>query len=98
MGNLNVTRGRLAVIISIVLASAAGGALLAPQEARADDCILDTNNDGGTGFTPDTDGGADSGGDDLRLACGTSATATGSNSTAVGASSAATGASAIAVG
>jgi len=57
--------------------------------AYADDCLLDTNNDGDVDLT-DTDGGANSGGNDFRLACGNNAVATGNSATAVGATAEAT--------
>ena len=75
---------RIAFIAAIALASTAGSALLLPNQARADDCLLDTNNDGDADATTDTDGGANSSGEDSRLACGVSATASGQYGTAIG--------------
>ena len=43
----------------------AGEALLAPQAAFADDCLLDTNNNGTADDGDDTDSNADSGGEDF---------------------------------
>lgn len=53
----------------------AGAALAAwpMQDARADDCLLDTNNDGDADANVDTDLGADSAGADARVACGSGA-------------------------
>lgn len=61
---------------------------------NAEDCYLDTDNNG----TGDSTAGANSSGLGTRLACGTNATATGSFSTAVGSSTNATGGSSTAVG
>ena len=74
---------RVAFIVGLALASTVGG-LLQPGEARADDCLLDSNNDGVATATTDTDGGANSAGDDQRLACGVGASATGTYSMAIG--------------
>ena len=52
--------------------------------AHADDCLLDTNGDGNADTNIDTDGGANSQGNNFRLACGHNASATGTGSTAVG--------------
>src|SRR5690606_9463035 len=66
-------------------ALAALGLALAPaRDARADDCLLDTSNDG-FASGGDTDGGANSDGDDTRLACGSNASASSPGATAVGA-------------
>ena len=54
----------------------AGEALLAPQAAFADDCLLDRNNNGDVDLSDD-DGGANSFNVNSRLACGVDATATG---------------------
>ena len=64
-------------------------AMLAAAPAQAEDCLLDTNNDGVATAGTDTDGGADSQAADTRLACGIGATATGINGTALGTSSSA---------
>jgi len=63
--------------------------------AMAEDCLLDRDNDGVVDAGTDNDGGASSGNDDLRLACGVGASAVGSYSTALGAGSVASGNSAI---
>jgi len=78
------------------LAIIAGLSLSAP--AYADDCLLDTNDNGVADATTDTDGSADSGGDDLRLACGVGASATGTGSTALGNIASATGSNTTALG
>jgi len=80
---LITSAGALALIAGLNISTA-------PQ-AYADDCLLDTNNDGNADSNVDTDGGADSGGVNNRLACGQGASATGSFSTAVGAISDASG-------
>ena len=46
---------------------------VAPQPAHADDCLLDTTDNGLADDTLDTDGGAESFGVDARLACGVGA-------------------------
>ncbi len=80
-----------------VLALIAGMSLTMAPQAYADDCLLDTNNDGDVDLT-DTDGGADSGGDSLRLACGSDAISTGNRSTALGHSASATKSDSTALG
>src|SRR5262245_56090756 len=74
--------------------------IVAPQPAQAEDCLLDTNDNGTATATTDTDGGAESGVSPTpeRLACGPGATATGSFSTAVGADTVATATDSTAVG
>ena len=67
----------------------AGEAMLAPQAAFADDCLLDRNNNGDVDLSDD-DGGANSFNVNSRLACGVDATATGDFSTALGYNSEAT--------
>ncbi len=85
------------------LALIAGLSLTMAPQAFADDCLLDTNNNGDVDLT-DTDGGADSGGIDFNLACGVGAnaaglsTAVGHNASAVGERSMALGSSASAAG
>jgi len=84
-----------------LLGAAAFGALalastLGSQPARADECLLDTNNNG-VADPADSDGGAQSAGDDARLACGFGASA-GTNGTAVGPSAHATGTNSTALG
>jgi autotransporter adhesin len=66
--------------------------------ARADDCLLDTNNDGNADADVDTDLGADSAGVDTRLACGFQASATGPSSIALGTGANAAGSGSIALG
>lgn len=94
-------------IRSILLAGAAGVAgtsmLVVGGPARADECLLDTINDGfatatGDINTSDTDLGANSGGNDSQLACGVSAVASAQNTTALGADAQATNNQAIALG
>src|SRR5687768_12188119 len=92
------TCGRIPFVLAMALASAAVGSLVMPQHARADDCLLDTNHSGVVTDTVDTDGGASSGGDDLRLACGHGANASGALGTAVGANSNASGTDSTALG
>ncbi len=65
-------------------------------QTLADDCLLDTNNDGNA--DTNTDLGANSGGNNFRLACGDLTVATGNNSTALGSRANATGDNATAVG
>ena len=94
------TRSSIRSLLTLTTASLAliaGEALFAPQIAFADDCLLDTN-DNGSVNTSDTDGGADSNGVDGRLACGVGATASGANSTALGGNSEASGLDSLAVG
>ncbi len=81
-----------------MLALIAGASPVGVQSAYADDCLLDTNNDGNADTDVDTDGGADSGGIDFRLACGFGASATGQNSTALGHSANAAGGGSTALG
>lgn len=61
---------RMLAVTTAGLALFAGDLLISPQIAHADDCILDTNDDGNADSNTDTDGGADSAGSDSRLACG----------------------------
>ena len=58
--------------------------LFTATPALADDCLLDRDNSGDVSVIDDNDGGADSGGDDTRLACGVGARASGVDSTALG--------------
>ncbi len=81
-----------------VLALIAGINISITPTAFADDCLLDTNNDGDADSNVDTDGGADSGGNSFRLACGVGASAVGNNATALGRSASAAGFSSIALG
>jgi hypothetical protein len=77
---------------AMLLAGVAGLVTVAtPQESRADDCLLDTNNDGDADTDTDTDLGADSSGDDTRLACGLGASASMPSSTALGVDASASG-------
>ena len=80
------------------LALIAGVGLGTPMPAFADDCLLDTNNDGNADSNIDTDGLANSSGNDFRLACGHLASAAGGESTALGWSANAAGGSSIALG
>ncbi len=80
-----------------VLALIAGANLAITPPAFADDCLLDTNNDGDADSNVDTDGGADSGGFEFNLACGHDAIAT-SSSIALGFLSIATGLTSTALG
>ena len=80
-----------------VLALIAGASLTMAPQAYADDCLLDTNNDGDVDLT-DTDGSANSSGLDTRLACGVGASAAGLDSTAVGAEASAGGINSTALG
>jgi autotransporter adhesin len=68
------------------------------QPAIADDCLLDTNNDGNADSNVDTDNGADSANVDARVACGTNASALGAFGTAVGSESTASASEASAFG
>lgn len=67
--------------------------------AHAEDCLLDSN-DNGVADIGDTDGGAVSGGDDTRLACGVGASVSlsGAGGTALGGQAAAAGIGATALG
>ena len=58
------------LIATLALAGVALGAVMAASPARADDCLLDTNNDGSATAGVDTDLYADSGNADFSLACG----------------------------
>ena len=75
-------------IRAFLLAGSAGIAtaamLLPAAPARADDCLLDTSNDGTATAGVDSDLAANSGGDDSRLACGEFAQALGTPSVAIG--------------
>ncbi|MGH8336660.1 MAG: hypothetical protein ACRETL_07580, partial [Gammaproteobacteria bacterium] len=85
------------ILLSGTAIMAAALPLGAPP-ARADECLLDRNNNGAVDPGIDNDGGADSGGVDGRLACGINAVASGASSMAVGDNSRATGNSANAIG
>jgi len=88
-----------AAAVTLVLgASTTMSIFVAPQPAHADDCLLDTTDNGLADDTLDTDGGAETFGVDARLACGVASTATGSFSTAVGGSATATGTDSTALG
>ncbi|NNC46810.1 MAG: hypothetical protein HKO13_00035 [Sphingomonas sp.] len=82
--------GLLAAMIPIHLATV--------SPARADDCLLDTNDDGNADSNVDTDKGANSNGEDDSLACGAGSKATGSRSTSLGAQSTASGDDALSTG
>ena len=81
-----------------VLALITGANMGLAPSAYADDCLLDTNNDGDADSNIDTDGGADSSGNIFSLACGVGATATGGDSTALGRDATASGDHSAAVG
>ena len=81
--------------IAALLTGVASMSLATP--AQADDCLLDTNDDGDADTDVDTDGGAESD-DETNLACGTDATATGSDAIAIGNQATADGGDAIAIG
>lgn len=83
-------RGQQIVTKPAVLGSLSGASFIAiaafaaqPTPARADECLLDTDNDGFATDAVDTDGGATSD-TDGSLACGVNAAATGIGSTAIG--------------
>jgi len=86
---LFMSAGALALIAGLSMGTA--------TPAYADDCLLDSNDDGDVDLT-DTDGGADSGGINARLACGVNAVATGVNSTALGRDASAIGVESTALG
>ena len=59
------TLGSTAAAIALAFGGSATTAILVtPEPAHADDCLLDTNNDGDADVTIDTDGGASSSGVD----------------------------------
>ena len=91
-------KSRLASGAASLVFAVALSAVLTPQTAFAENCLLDTNNDGDADSGVDTDGGASSGGVDARLACGVDAVASGASSTAVGSLTDATGGSSTALG
>ena len=74
------------------------GALVIGQPVFADDCLLDSNNNGVADASVDTDQGANSNGIDNNLACGKNSQATGVLSTAVGPTAISTAAGTTAVG
>ena len=80
-----------------MLALMAGASLALSPQAFAEDCLLDSD-DSGDANAGDTDGGADSSGDNLRLACGVGASAAGINSTALGNGASAAGPDSTAMG
>lgn len=88
---------RFGIVVALGLGTTALTAVLAPSSARADECLLDTNNDGDADTNVDTDGGATSAGADA-LACGVAANAAASLSTAVGAQTNATALASTALG
>ena len=93
---------RKSTIRTAMLTGAAGLVFAAvsmqPETVQADDCLLDTNNDGNADTNVDTDNNANSDNVDARLACGTNANATGAFGTAVGSESEATASEATALG
>jgi hypothetical protein len=80
---------KLLLVSTAAMFALAVGSHVTP--AQADDCLLDTNNDGNADDNVDTDLNANSSGTDALLACGSNASAGGSNSTAIGANSTASG-------
>ena len=79
-------------------ATAAAVLVLHPQDAQAEDCLLDRNNDGqvtvattysngyvNSAWSPDNDAGSTSADNDEKVACGAGANASGHSSTAIGA-------------
>lgn len=84
---------------ALLLGSTALAALIMPAPARADDCLLDRDDDGNVDLlNVDNDGGADSNDDDASLACGVGAEATGQFATALGSNALASGDRTVAVG
>ncbi|MEM1196752.1 MAG: hypothetical protein AAGH57_11655, partial [Pseudomonadota bacterium] len=81
------------LMLSSALTMGVAASMLAPvEQVRADDCLLDRDNDGNVdGGSTDNDGGADSGGSDSSIACGVGAQATGSFASAFGSASNASG-------
>ncbi len=74
MTNFHFTTAKLLTGASL-LALATTFSPLMIQPAYADDCLLDTNNDGNADTNVDTDLGANSSGINARLACGSGASA-----------------------
>lgn len=60
---------RFTTVLFAGLVAGSSTLALVSNPARADDCILDSNDNGAADLT-DTDGGATSSGADNRLACG----------------------------
>jgi len=58
--------GSSAAVLALVLGAPTLGVLIAPVPAHADDCLLDTNDNGTATATTDTDGGAASSGIDTQ--------------------------------
>ena len=92
-------------------ATAAAVLVLHPQDAQAEDCLLDRNNDGqvtvattysngyvNSAWSPDNDAGSTSADNDEKVACGAGANASGHSSTAIGAWSYAPGGGAVVLG
>ncbi len=90
-------RNTLLVSTALSLGCAATLAL-APQEVRAEACLLDTNEDGNADSNIDTTGGAISDDGNNELACRVGSDASGASSTAIGGSSVASGANTLAAG
>ena len=76
-------RIRAALLLSAAGITLAWG-VLGAEAARADDCLLDRDNDGVVDAGTDNDGGADSANGDTRLACGVGASALSIGGTALG--------------
>jgi hypothetical protein len=73
---------RLRTALLAGAASLAALTMFAPgQQARADDCLMDRDNDGVVDAATDNDASANSSNDDTSLACGTNALATGAYAT-----------------
>ncbi|MEP1605288.1 MAG: hypothetical protein ABJJ48_03145, partial [Marinomonas sp.] len=90
-------------LMTAVALGAVASMLAAPQEAQADTCLLDTDNDGVVDALTDTDGGADDQADSESVACGNSAIADpentdGDGATALGDSAVARGPGTLAIG
>ncbi len=87
--------GALAIAMGLTFT---GFSPFSAPSAYADDCLLDTNHDGDADSNIDTNGGAVSGSDLLRLACGSGATAGASGATALGTGANAGGTGSTAIG
>ncbi len=92
---MRITTGTTGLMAAASFIAIAAGAL-APQQALAEECLLDTTDDG-SATAADTDAGADGSGAD-SLACGAGATASGAYSVALGAEAWATHTASTAIG
>ena len=87
------------LLLTTALTLSAVGSMLIPlEEVKAEDCLLDRDNDGVVDLTTDTDGAANSNDQNDALACGIRANATGSQATSIGTDSNGTGDFSVAVG